>query len=90
MLDPLFSAVEVARERLNRMLNAAMICVCPVVYTHVADCLLVAIGPCRPRMAPEEKERLQRLENGERETKTVSYGTVLLSRKCYHSRIHHV
>jgi hypothetical protein len=48
MLGPLFSAVDVARERLNRMVDAAKIRVCPVVYTDVADCLLVAILPCRP------------------------------------------
>ena len=33
MLGPLFSAVEVARERLTSMLDAAKIRVCPVVYT---------------------------------------------------------
>jgi hypothetical protein len=32
MLGPLFSEVEVAREGLNRMLDAAKIRVCPVVY----------------------------------------------------------
>lgn len=48
MLGPLFSAVEVAREHLNRMLDAAKIRVCSVVNTDVADCLLVAILPCRP------------------------------------------
>jgi hypothetical protein len=43
MLAPLFSAFEVARKRLNRMLNAARIRVCPVVDTEVEECLLVAI-----------------------------------------------
>ena len=41
MLGPLFSVVEVARKHLNRILDAATICVCPVVYTDVADCLIV-------------------------------------------------
>ena len=45
MLGPLFSAVEVARERLNRMLGAAKIRVCTVVDTDVPDCLFVAILP---------------------------------------------
>jgi hypothetical protein len=35
MLGPLFSAVEVARERLNRMLDAAKTRVCSVVHTDV-------------------------------------------------------
>jgi|SRR6266852_4257024 hypothetical protein len=43
MLGPLFSAVEVAREHLNRILDAAKIGVCTVVDTDVADCLFVAI-----------------------------------------------
>src|ERR1700730_3030769 len=48
MLGPLFSAVEVARERLTSMLDAAKIRVCSVVHTDVADCLLVAILPTPP------------------------------------------
>ncbi len=48
MLGPLFSAVEVARKCLNRMLDGAKSRVCPVVYTDVEDCLLVAILSCRP------------------------------------------
>ena len=43
MLETLFSAIEVALEHLNRMLDAAKIRVCSVVNTDVADCLLVAI-----------------------------------------------
>ena len=33
---------------LDGMLDAAKIRVCPVLYSNVADCLLVAIPPCRP------------------------------------------
>jgi hypothetical protein len=40
MLVPPFSAVEVAREHLNRRLDAAKIGVCSIVNTDVADCLL--------------------------------------------------
>lgn len=35
MLGPLFSVIEVACERLNRMLGAAKICVCSVLYIAV-------------------------------------------------------
>jgi hypothetical protein len=48
ILGPLFSAVEVACEHLNRMLDAARIRVCSVVNTEGADSLLVAILACRP------------------------------------------
>jgi hypothetical protein len=48
MLETLFSAIEVALEHLNRMLDAAKIRVCSVVNTDLADCLLVAILPCHP------------------------------------------
>jgi hypothetical protein len=44
MLGPLFSAIDVARERLDRMLDAAKIRVCSVVNTDVADCLLSRYG----------------------------------------------
>jgi hypothetical protein len=37
------------------MLDAAKIRVCPVVYTDVAECLLVAHTALPPRRAPEEK-----------------------------------
>jgi hypothetical protein len=44
MLGPLFSAIDVARERLDSMLDAAKIRVCSVVNTDVADCLLSRYG----------------------------------------------
>src|SRR5438552_17457352 len=48
------------------MLDAAKIRVCPLVYSNVADCLLVAILPCRPGwrsrfgLASREETRLNR------------------------------
>jgi len=49
-----FSAVEVARERPNRMLGAAETRVCLFVYTHAANCLLFddpALPPRQKRQA---------------------------------------
>jgi hypothetical protein len=48
MLGPLFSAVEVAREHLDGMLDAPKTRVCSVLNTDVADCLLAAILPYSP------------------------------------------
>jgi hypothetical protein len=48
MLGSLFSAIEVALEHLNGMLDGAKIRVCSIVNTDVADCLLVAILPYSP------------------------------------------
>ena len=54
MLGTLFSVIEVAFEHLSRRVDAAKIRVCSVLYTDVADCVLVAILPYSPGSPPQK------------------------------------
>ena len=55
MLGLVFSAVEVARERPDRMLGAAETRVCLFVYTHAANCLLFD----DPALPPRQKSQVE-------------------------------
>src|ERR1700739_788233 len=69
MLGPLFSAVEIACERLNKMLDAGRISCLSRCVHPLSICLLVAILPCCPGRLPKKKRGYSRLKPGNRKQK---------------------